>query len=240
MKHFLLITAITLSVLWPGPALSGDTLRINTSIKPPFSTHNETGFFDLIIKELGKRIDLKVELVRLPPERALYSVNEGISNGELPRIAGLQKEYPNLIQIEEKIIDYNFVAFSKNASSVTSWEDLADKRVGYLHGWKIFDNNVPESAHKSKPNNPSSLIDMLDEGRIDVALYERYAGWKMIRTHGHSRVKECPQPLAVKPMYLYLNKGCKWLVPAVTETLREMKKDGTYERIAKQTLDQQT
>ncbi len=237
MKFVILLLVLSVC-LWVMPAVAGPSLKVNTSIKPPFSTEDQTGFFDLLIKELGKRIDCEFLLVRQPAARALISVNEGLSDAELPRIAGLQRKYPNLVQVEEKIIDYNFVAFTRTGVRVKSWDDLADKQVGYLIGWKIFENNVPQTANVTKLQKPHLLFDMLDSGRLDVALYERHAGLRNIREHGHTSIKECETPLAVKPMYMYLHKSHVGLAPLLAQALKDMKADGTYQRIAKQTLGQ--
>ncbi len=232
-----MILTCLLLMLSAGSAMC-DTLKVNTSIKPPFSTKDEAGFFDLLVKELGKRIGHEVEFVRQPPARALFSANEGVSDVELPRIAGMEKKYPNLVMVGENIIDYNFVAFMRGPDSeqIQSWGDLKELRIGYLHGWKIFENNVPSEATVDKLNKPNLLFDMLENGRIDVALYESYAGWNNLRAHGHTGIHECKTPLAVKPMYMYFHKAHADLVPRASKALRQMKADGTYDKIKEQTL----
>lgn len=239
MKHKACILLLAIMMSMTGPAFAEPPIRINTSIKPPFSTSNETGFFDLLVKELGKRLGQAVELVRLPPERALYSLNNGLSDAELPRIAGLETTYPNIIRVDEPLLDYNFVAFIRGTSSDVcgEWDDLSGHRVGYLVGWKIFEANVPRQASVSKLTKPPLLFRMLEEGRIEAALYERYAGRDQIAKGGFPDLNECPTPLAVRPMYMYLNKGHAELVPRVSEVLRQMKADGTYDRIVKETLE---
>lgn len=225
-----------LILLLPSVGIADDALRVNTSIKPPFSNVEQTGFFDLIIKELSRRLDLKMDLVRLPPERALVSADQGISDMELPRIAGMENKYPNLVMVEEKVIDYLFVAFTRKRLEVNCWDKLSDKRVGYLIGWKIFESNVPASPLITRLRKPEHLFKMLNKGRIDVGLYERYAGWNIIETEGFKGLEECPKPLAQKPMYIYLHKSRAELSPLIANALRDMKKDGTYQQILKKTL----
>ncbi|BCS90017.1 ABC transporter substrate-binding protein [Pseudodesulfovibrio sediminis] len=216
---------------------AAEPLRFTTSIKPPFSTVDKTGFFDVLISELSQRIHTTIEIVRVPPARALVMVNEGLSDGELPRIAGLQEEFENLILVEEKLLDYTFVGFTWKEMEVDKWEDLAGKNVGYLIGWRIFEHNVPETEQVYKLRMPKLLFEMLNAKRIDVALYERYAGWEILKGGAPlPEIHELPKPLAVKGMYLYMNKKNAHLVPAVTRALREMKEDGTYQRIFDATL----
>lgn len=232
-----MLAVVLVIVITSGTAIAQEVLRVNTSIKPPFSTKEESGFFDVLLKELGKRLDFDIDLIRLPPERALFSVNEGLSDAELPRIAGIESKYPNLVMVDEKVIDYNFVAFTRGGGDIAKWADLPEQSVGYLIGWKIFEKNVPVNAVVCKQTKPSLLFRMLYEGRIDVALYERYAGWNIIKAHSYFGFHECTPPLAVKPMYMYLNKRHADLAPKIAEALREMKKDGTYKLIMAQTLE---
>ena len=108
-----LLMSFFLMFLWFPHADALERLKINTSIKPPFSTAALDGYFDLFIMELFTRSDIAVELVRLPPERALRYANDGVSDGEIPRIDGLSSVYPNIVLVPEKVIDYHFVAFSQ-------------------------------------------------------------------------------------------------------------------------------
>ncbi|QJB56133.1 transporter substrate-binding domain-containing protein [Pseudodesulfovibrio sp. zrk46] len=236
MKQQALAYIIALVLLIPAMGNAAETIRVNTSIKPPFSTEDETGFFDVLLKELAKRMDVDFQLVRQPPERALVSINNGASDMELPRIAGLEKRYKNLVMVPEKVIDYNFVAFSRTKMCLRSWDALSKLRVGYLIGWKIFEKNVPDGTSITKLNRPDLMFDMLDMGRIDIGLYERHAGWHMIRDHGHDSIKECDPPLAVRPMYIYLHKSQEGLAPLIASQLKAMKSDGTYKKIMDATL----
>ncbi|SOB59033.1 conserved exported protein of unknown function [Pseudodesulfovibrio profundus] len=206
-------------------------LQVNTSIKPPFSTVDETGCIDQLLKELGKRLDQQINLVRLPPERALIVINEGKSDMELPRIAGLEKKYPNLVMVPEKVLDYHFVAFSRTKTKYDSWDDLKGMRVGYIIGWKIFEKNVPPEADVTKLRQPLQLMEMLEQGRIDVALYERAAGQHIIHEKGFTTIETFCTPLADRPMYLYMHNKHADIVPVVASHLRAMKEDGTYSKI---------
>lgn len=236
MPSKLLYTLLLLFVLLPSTALSDKTIRVNTSIKPPFSTEDGTGFFDLLLKELCNRMDINFKLVRQPSERALVSMNQGLSDMELPRIAGLESKYPNLIMVQEKVINYEFVAFSRKKYCFNSWTDLEDKQIAYLIGWKIFEDNVPKATKVTKLNHPDQLFNMVARNRVEIALYEKYAGWANMKANNHKHIKECKPPLAVKPMYIYLHKSHENLAADIAHHLRQIKKDGTYRKIMEKTL----
>ena len=224
-----------------GPAFSLEMIRINTSIKPPFSTLAQDGFFDLLVKELFARIDIQVELIRLPAERALQMADDGYSDGEIPRIGGLSEQYPNLIAVSEPVIDYNFVAFvRKPAHERMSWQRLAGEDVGIIIGWKIYEERVPATAKITRVASPAQLLDLLSAGRIKFALYERYAGYHLLKEYHHNDMVECLPPLAVRPMFLYLHKKHAALIKPLATALRRMKEDGSWQRIAVQTLGSPT
>lgn len=236
MVRCLVVVLVALLVF---PVAAGaEALQVNTSIKPPFSTEDQTGFIDRMLAELGERMDREIRLRRLPPERALMIINDGKSDIELPRIAGLEKTYPNLVMVPEKVLDYHFVAFSRTKKRYESWADLKDTRVGYLIGWKIYEKNVPSEALVTKLRQPLQLLQMLENGRIDVALYEREAGQYIIRENGFDTIDTNCIPLADRPMYMYMHEKHADIVPVVASHLRAMKDDGTYARIFEAEPDQ--
>lgn len=229
----MLLSATVLAI----PGHAAGPLKINTSIKPPFSTAELDGYFDMLIMELFTRNRIAVELVRLPPERALRYANEGVSDGEVPRIAGLSKAYPHIIQVPVKLIDYHFVAFSQpRPLPDITFEALEKFRVGMLIGWKIYENNVPAGTRQNRLTGPLQLFLMLNSNRIDVGLYEKYAGHYLIQSNGFNNIYECQPPLAVKPMFLYLNQKHAALVPLLADTLESMNTDGTRQAIRQKTL----
>lgn len=219
------------------PVFSDETFKINTSIKPPFSTAEENGFFDQLVRELFGRLDISIDLVRLPSERALQMADNGYSDGDLPRISGLSSSYPHLVKVPEPVFDYYFVAFMpKPADLSMSWERLAGKKLGQLIGWKIYENNIPEEAETIHMTHPLQLFRLLDSQRIEIALYERYAGKYLIDRYGLDRLAECSPPLAVRPMFLYVNEKHTALVERLATELKQMKQDGSWQRIAAETL----
>jgi polar amino acid transport system substrate-binding protein len=63
-----------------------------------------------------------------------------------------------------------------------------------------------------------------------------YGGYYMIRTLGLMDVTIAQPSLASREMFLYLNKKHEKLVPKLATALKEMKLDGSYYAIFKQTM----
>ncbi len=53
----------------------------------------------------------------------------------------------------------------------------------------------------------------------------------MIKQLGLQSVRALEPPLAQREMFLYLNKRHKTILPILAGALKDMKKDGTYNRI---------
>ena len=127
----------------------------------------------------------------------------------VPRIAGLEKSYPNLIRIPESFGVFNFVAFGKDPKiHIKGWESLIPFNVAYIHGWKIFDLKVPLTKSIVKVKNKEILFSLLDHGRTDLVLITRPSGLSMIRKMKLTGIYALESPLEITPIFLYLHKKC--------------------------------
>jgi len=225
----LICLAIWLAV--PGTLLAKEILVLNTAFTSPLSTEAQTGFADVVVGEALRRIGYGMESVQLPAERALINANAGIDDGDLLRVDGLQKTYPNLIQVPEKIIDLEFVVYTKNREfPVRGWASLKPYSVGIITGWKILEKNITETAELTKVKNADQLFTLLLKDRVDAVVYSRWVGLDNIKQHRIHGLKLLEPPLARRGIYVYLHKKHRLVVPKLAAALRAMKADGSYQR----------
>lgn len=212
------------------------SITLNTVGNPPLNTPEKSGFMDLVVSSALSKIGLKLNTVHLPAERGLKNANLGVEDGEMSRIAGLEKLYPNLIRVPEKLMDWEFVAFSaENIDLNNGWQSLSGYTVAYINGWKIFENNT-RSLYVTKVKNVNFLFKLLQKKRADIILYEKWGGLLMRNKLNASTITLDQPPLAKKPMYIYLHKKHKDLVAPLAKALREMKQDGSYKKIETEIL----
>jgi polar amino acid transport system substrate-binding protein len=218
-------------------ATGAEPLRLNSGVRSPYFKLDKTGFIDLLVPEVFRRIGIVAEGVQYAAsERAMLNANNGIDDGLVLRIRGLEKAYPNLVIIDEKIIDNEFVAYATNAKfATTSFDSLRNLEVGYINGWKIFEANVPSGTAITKVQEAEQLFRLLEQSRIDVVLYERWQGNQILKETG-SKAEMLAPPLATSEMFMYLHKKHAHLAEPAARALREMKKDGTWRRIAERSL----
>lgn len=221
----------------PQGSPSQEIIVLSTIQRSPISTPQQTGMADLIAIEAFRRIGVQLEIDDIPAKRALVNANKGIHDGDLARVSGVTKRYPNLLPVPEITWIAEIGGFSKDPTiKVTGWESLADYHLSYIRGWVIFERNIKQSKSLTQVVDPERLFTLLTNNRTDIALYERKMGYGVIAEMGLEGIHEIKPSLTIEPIYIYLHKKHRALIPQVAQAIKEMKQDGTYQRILLQTL----
>lgn len=218
-------------------SVHAEPLRLNSGVGAPYFQPDKKGFLDLLVPEVFRRVGVAAVAVRYEAsERAMINANNGVDAGVAMRIRGLEKIYPNLVLVDEKVLDNDFVAYSRQLGlATTDFGVLKDYHVGYIHGWKVFEAGVPPGTAVTKAKDADQLFGLLANDRADLILFERWQGNHILRARGIEARMLLP-PLATTEMYMYLHKNHAHLAEPVARALRAMKADGAYRRIAVQTL----
>jgi polar amino acid transport system substrate-binding protein len=218
-------------------ATAGQVLVLNHNSRPPLITAQGTGALDLVLKEAFRRIGIEVKLIQVPAERALLNANEGIDDGICIRIAGMEKKYPNLVMVPERIAEYKFAVFTRDRSlRIVGWESLKPYSVGIITGWKILEDNVLGTRSLTKVSDADALFELLDHERVDLVVYDRMQGDALVKSQGLVGVKAINPLLARKDVFLYLNNKHTGIVHDLARELRDMKRDGTYQQMVDSAL----
>ncbi len=211
-------------------------LTINTDRSNPYVTPDHNGFYDLLIKEMFKRININAHVVLLPSARALINANNGTDDGDVARIKGIEKKFPNLVRVPETIIDFTLMAFTHDpAIKITDWASLKNYNIAYINGWLILNDKVRHYKSLEMAANTDQLFSLLINHRIDIAIYNKVGGLWWLKNHKNTVYMQ-PPPLDSMPLYLYLNKNHQDLVQPLAKALIEIKRDGSYKNIYEKTL----
>lgn len=223
------------------PASGDDTvLYISTAFGPPISTAGKSGFFDRLMQEACGRVGYRVAIDQPQAERALMLANSGVNDGDGPRVESLDNlwDYPNLIRVEEKLLDIDFVAFTCNPElAIHDWTSLSGHNVAIVTGWKILERRLSYLSSLVKVKDVEHLLMLLKNGRTDVAVMDRYSGLETASRIGLKNYRVASPPLDSREMYLYLNVRHVAIARKLAAALQDMKQDGTYRRIYGETLD---
>jgi len=230
-----LFLALVLACL---PTRAGEKIVLSSGVLEPYTTPQHNGFLDQLVVAVFRDLGLEAEVIIYPTatERGMLNANEGVDDGLAMRVAGLEKQYPNLIRVPEDVAVNDFVAYTTGKRFATdNWESLSPYVVSYIIGWKVFEQNVPKGKELTLVRDADQLFGLLKTQRADVVLYERWQGLVKTREMG-LKVQVLEPPLVHTKMYMYLHKKHAALVPRVADTLAKMKRDGRYQHIFDATL----
>jgi polar amino acid transport system substrate-binding protein len=233
-----LVLLLCIGFLWePEVVHAQQPLLLTTFMTVPLSDDSQTGFYDQILIEAFGRLKQPIKIAHLPTERSIANANLGITDGEFPRISGLENLYPNLIIVPEKIDDFEFVAFTwRTDIQLKDWSSCKPYNVAIVRGWKILEENLTDVKSLVRVKNQTLLFSLLAEHRIDIVIYSRFEGYEMIKNLKMKSIRGLEPPLAKRAMFLYLNKKHLSLIPELTRQLRSMKNDRTYDSIRQKTI----
>jgi polar amino acid transport system substrate-binding protein len=172
--------------LYPCSSLAAEprVLVLNEANALPYSNPERPGFFGVVAIEAFRRAGVELRLVTVPAERALMLSNSGASDGELNRLASIAALYPNLIRVPEKLGEWHFAGFSKDGSIPGNFDEFRGRSVGYIRGWKIYEQAMAGAKNVITVDEPEQLFRLLQLDRIEVALYEGLMGLAHIKERG--------------------------------------------------------
>ncbi len=228
------IYIIAICCLFPANMLLAATpkLVLNTSYTAPITEPDKLGVLDIFYQELFKRLGFDFQIQYLPAERALINANNGIDDGDVCRILGLDEKYTNLVRVPEAIMQYEHVIFTRNFDfKVTGPDDLKPYDIGVVKGWKIIEWNTTTARSVTLVDEGEQLFAMLADGRIDLGIIERMTGMMHTKNLGFKNIRILEPAFLTGDWYLYLNKKHENLVPIIAKEIRQMKDDGSHQRI---------
>ena len=231
IARFAAIAAALLLMATVGRAADMPVLVLNDTNEPPYTTADGSGFLDIVAGEAFRRAGVRLKLVKLPAERALINASNGLEDGDLTRIAGLEAQYPNLVRVPEKLIDWNFSAFGKNPALPARWDAIRQRPVAHIRGWKIYERELAGAEQILTAEDSAQLFRLLQLDRVEVVLYERWMGKSLIAQQRMQGLVALKPALAEREMFIYLNKRHAALVPRIAEALRAIKAEGLYDRL---------
>lgn len=229
--------ALLAAALWAVPAAAEERLVLSSGMHEPWTNAEGTGFTNIFVAELFARLGLKAQVTFNPAAaRALQLADDGTDDGLAARIAGLEKDFPNLVRVPEPIFVNDFVAAAITPSAeVRRWDDLRPHSVAYILGWQVFDHNVPPVRELTHAKDSKQLMGLLKSGRAEFILHERWQAEWQAREQGVALAVQEP-PLVSTPMYMYLHRRHADLVPRVAAELAAMKAQGRAKAIMAQAM----
>ena len=194
---------------------------------------------DIGMKVLSKaysKLGIKVIYHPLPGERSLRVANSGKVDGEVFRIANVQKRYKNLIQVPTKINILPAIAYTKGKKiNIDGWQSLKPHRIGIQVGIKFAERGT-KGMNPTRVDTNEQLFKMLDSGRIDVAIAAQSNGLKTLKKMNTTQISELTPAIEEYPLYHYLHKKNSHLLSKLNAVLIKMTQQGKIKAIRKNHL----
>jgi polar amino acid transport system substrate-binding protein len=237
LKSWMLILVLSASLLNARfTHASENPFIMTTSVSAPLYSEDGSGLYNLLVEEVFKRLNIEMKLVWLPAKRALTYTNDGVYDGNIARTRAVEKKFTNLIRVPEKIFDYEFMAYTKKPSiTLSGWASLKPYAVGIVNGWELVERNLADAKLVTRANDYEQLFNLLDKGRVEVAILDRAMGSWKLKQLGLD-IYPIEPPISKQPMFIYLNKKHESLVPKIARVVADMKQDGTFTAIYEKAL----
>jgi ABC-type amino acid transport substrate-binding protein len=164
----------------------------------------------------------------MPTQRSLVESSNGLIDGELVRIHKVGELYPTLLRVPTPYTFFESTAFSKIPDVLpdTGWRGLKDYRVGMVRGMKHAEWGLRDIESVVAVNITKQLFDMLEFGRIDIAVTSRISGLYFIKNFDLQPLHIVKPPLQNHDLYHYLHEKNAHYIPILDETIRAMKETG--------------
>ncbi|SCA57581.1 conserved exported hypothetical protein [Candidatus Terasakiella magnetica] len=191
---------------------------------------------ELVLREAYKKIGIEIFITPLPAKRSLHHSNQGRADGELFRIAGMEKTYKNLVPVPIPINFLDAMVMShKTTFDVNGWESLKPYMLAIRRGVKFSDTATQGMKRTFLNSNIGLGRILLEDNQVDLAIIARVNGLSVIQQLNEVKattdLKLLEPPLQSYPLYHYLHKRHAHLIDRLTQALKEMQSKGRIQEI---------
>ena len=188
------------------------------------SVNSEISFS--VLQEAYRQISIEIEYLPLPGERALQTANAGRVDGEVFRIANVDKTYTNLVPVPTPINVLEGVVFSNEPNlQINGWESLREHRIGIQVGIKFAERGT-QGMQRTVVDTNEQLFRMLAAKRVDVAVVALTNGLQTINSLKLTDIYAISPSIQQFPLYHYLHKKNHTLVEKLDAVLKKMHTSG--------------
>ena len=189
-----------------------------------------------ILKEAFTNMDCELSVKFLPGRRSLEWAQEGVTDGDIARIAGMDKQFSNLIRVPSSIISMEGIPFSISQYDINGWEDLRGLTIGIVRGILYAEIGTRGMKVFYGTDTPS-LFRLLKEGRVDVVVATKVAGnVEISRSFAGSGIHATGPALHKAELFTYINKNKAAYVDPLSRAIQAMKANGRTDEIYQQTI----
>lgn len=179
-----------------------------------------------VLAEAYAVLGLRFTVDIFPHKRSLFAANAGWVDGELHRVGGIERDYPNLVRVPVAINHYRFVVLVRDPClRIRRWEDLEPYRIGFVRGTISLERRT-RGMRVTHFTGMDDLLHGLQSGRIDAVLTARIVALERLAQQPATGLFLLEPPLEEVPIFHYLNRRHAALVPRLQQVLERMQGAG--------------
>lgn len=185
-----------------------------------------------IVQEVYAELGIDVEFQQYPAMRGVVLANAGTVDGDVARIDGIERSYPNLIRVPTPIFQLRAYAYGLDERiSVDDWSDLQGLRVGIIYGVEYMEVGT-RGIERERYQRFDAMFNALFARRIDVAISSRPQVAEIsVINQDQTKLHILGRPLRDAPLYHVLHKKHGELVSRVDRQLRSMQETGRLDEL---------
>lgn len=196
----------------------------------------DKGLFVKLTREIAKRNSRQVKIMVYPAGKTLLAFSNNKVDGFFPALDVYLPQSSAKSSVFYRKVDYVFYRKDKPLKSL---KDLEGKKVGltfrYPYVKELINNKKIQFEMAS-----DDVINMkkLGAGQLDAFVVEERSGLKALQLSGQKNIEFDPQtPLSEQVVYFAFqdNEEGKKLADIFTNTIENMKKDGSLDRVLTET-----
>ena len=222
ISYFLVCFLLLLDGLY-SPVFSQTLLKFGTVDIEAYGALRDRAHVRL--EEAYEQMGIKIAVKKLPAKRSLLDANRGLLDGELVRIEGMEKKFPNLIMIRPAVTSFKHLSLSRSPDvKITKVQDLRKYKVAYLNGIQ-WQERLVEGTDAKGYNDYGRALKLLELGRIDMILVDQIPIKQVLEKRTPEQNESlhfAALPIAEEKLFHYLHKKHSALIPRLEQVLRDL------------------
>ncbi|WHY89351.1 ABC transporter substrate-binding protein [Neobacillus cucumis] len=199
-----------------------------------FKENGKLQGFDL---EIGEALAKKMGMKPVPVTNPWETLIQGLQAKKYDAIIGSM----TVTDERKKSVDFTDTYYrsgaqifvSENNNSIHSDSDLKGKKIGVVKASTYKDLALTYTDKKNVVEYDSDITALMDlpTGRLDAVITDQMVGLPIIKA-GSIKIKDIGKPLTHDDQAIAVRKEDKELKEKLNKALKEIIKDGTYEKIS--------
>lgn len=179
------------------------------------------------LEKAYRQLGLDISIQTYPAKRALKMANNGIVDGEMLRVKGIELDFPNLLRIPVPLCSVISTLVVKNEVNANNWDDLKKYRFGTVVGFPYQKKTIEKYGLTTvEVTKNDKLIELLLVDRVDAIFLSQKQSSDLIHNNAKRAFKTLKNFNREVNFYHYLHKKHIALVPLITQELRLMESAG--------------